>query len=234
MNFISHFLSNDSVFGRLMNRLGILIGANLLFIVTALPIVTAGASLSALYYTMLKTLRGDGNIRLFRTFFKGFSGNFRQATIAWLAALLLFALLALELFWCSQFEGAIALFRFGIMGLMVLLLVILLYLFPVIAAFGGTLRQLVVDSAIFAFGSLPDLLLVLFANVFPVLLTYANIALLPLAAFLWCMIGFAAVAMFCASRMLPRFRPYLGEEERPAPPENSEEKTLEEMTRFGL
>ncbi|MCD8127543.1 MAG: hypothetical protein LUD82_08910 [Clostridiales bacterium] len=42
MRFLRGFMDNDSAFGQLMTRCGILIAANLLFILTLLPVVTAG------------------------------------------------------------------------------------------------------------------------------------------------------------------------------------------------
>lgn len=82
------FLSNRGPFGRLMGLCWILFAANLLFILSCLPIVTAGAGLSALYYTTLRTLRGDGELHPIAAFWKGFKDNWKQATAAWLALLL--------------------------------------------------------------------------------------------------------------------------------------------------
>ena len=41
---MSSFLSNDSAFGRLMTRCGVVIGANLMFVLFSLPVITIGAS----------------------------------------------------------------------------------------------------------------------------------------------------------------------------------------------
>ncbi|MCD7843485.1 MAG: YesL family protein, partial [Clostridiales bacterium] len=70
------FLSNDSAFGRLMTRLGIIIAANIMFAIFSLPVVTIGASYVALYHVMFKTLRGDGVINPFKQFWIGFKTNF--------------------------------------------------------------------------------------------------------------------------------------------------------------
>ena len=48
--------------------LGQLIALNLLWIVCSLPVITAGASTTALYYCTLK-LHKDGDIRVFHDFF---------------------------------------------------------------------------------------------------------------------------------------------------------------------
>ncbi|MCC8181594.1 MAG: hypothetical protein LIO45_01220, partial [Clostridiales bacterium] len=57
MRFLRGLLDNDSVFGQLMTRCGILIAANLLFVLSLLPVVTAGAGYAALYFTLLTCLR---------------------------------------------------------------------------------------------------------------------------------------------------------------------------------
>lgn len=38
-------LSNDSLFGRIMTRIGIIIAANFLFVLTTVPVITAGPDL---------------------------------------------------------------------------------------------------------------------------------------------------------------------------------------------
>ena len=45
--------SGDNIFTRMMNWIGVLVITNLMFILCCLPVVTLGAGLSALYYTML-------------------------------------------------------------------------------------------------------------------------------------------------------------------------------------
>ena len=60
---MSSFLSNDSAFGRLMTRCGVVIGANLMFVIFSLPVITIGASYAALEYTLFRMERGDGNPR---------------------------------------------------------------------------------------------------------------------------------------------------------------------------
>ena len=68
----------------LMTRIGIVIGANLMFVLFTLPVFTTGAALAGLYTVMFKTLRGDGVLNPFRVFWKGFKENFRQATLFFL------------------------------------------------------------------------------------------------------------------------------------------------------
>ena len=70
-----------SLYDRIFGFLGQLIALNLLWIVCSLPVITAGASTTALYYCTLK-LHKDGDIRVFHDFFKSFKQNFKQSVAA--------------------------------------------------------------------------------------------------------------------------------------------------------
>lgn len=63
-----------------------LIVAGLLWLVCSLPVITIGASTTALYYAVNKCVRHNRG-RLTPTFFSGFRRNFRQATLIWLLML---------------------------------------------------------------------------------------------------------------------------------------------------
>lgn len=67
----------------------------LLWVLCSLPIVTMGAASAALYIATRRCLvRGESY--LLRTFFRAFRENWKQATLVWLLALSLLALLALD------------------------------------------------------------------------------------------------------------------------------------------
>ena len=54
--------------------------SSILWFIFSLPLITAGASTTALYYTVNKVIRYDrGNMS--KEFFKAFKSNFRQSTL---------------------------------------------------------------------------------------------------------------------------------------------------------
>lgn len=61
--------------------------AGMLWVLTSLPVITIGASSSALYYAVSKTIR-RGRGRLGKAYFSAFRSNFKQATLLWLLYLL--------------------------------------------------------------------------------------------------------------------------------------------------
>ncbi len=80
-----------------------LILAGILWLFCSLPILTVGASTTALYYAVAKSVRHNRG-RLAPTFFHGFRSNFRQATLIWLFFLL----------WAAVGAGDV--YAFGRMG----------------------------------------------------------------------------------------------------------------------
>lgn len=252
---LGSFLDNNSRFGRLMWRCGVLIGCNLLFVALCFPVVTAGAGYAAMHYTLLKFKRANGQIRFFRTWWQGFKENWKQATAAWLLILLLAAALGLEYYWCCQFTGPMAWFRYGILALLFLELVAGLYIFPVMVAFSAPLKTLAGYGLMFAAQRPVNLLLILAANVIPFVVTYTFPEQMPTWAFLWCMFGFAAVARFTDGLLLKQFIPHLPKVDAagdiipdellddpnlimadgaPSSASEDEAKTLAEMRKYGL
>lgn len=80
MNGLFHY---DNPIWRFVGRLWDLLILNLLWLVCSLPIITVGASTTALYYCTLK-IAEDRDNGIFPMFFHSFRENLRQATLLWL------------------------------------------------------------------------------------------------------------------------------------------------------
>ena len=80
------FFSYESKFSQLLLKLCYACYLNLLWALCSLPIVTVGASTTALYYSCLKIIRGEESY-VGRTFLRAFKENFKQATQLWLILL---------------------------------------------------------------------------------------------------------------------------------------------------
>lgn len=256
---IQGLISNESLFGRIMTRIGTVIAANIMFVLFSMPVVTAGAAFAGLYRTMLKMLRSKDAINPFKEFWKGFKENFKQATITWLIALILIVLGYLNIRICHQAGGFIGSLRYGVYALGLILFIILIYLFPTMAAFSDTLPNLVRNSIYWALRKPFKLLVNLFFHFFPMFLTFSDRGYLPLYAFIWTMFGFGAITLLTSVLLLPEFEPYLplvdecgdfildengvplmpGDEDKLDPesfsgPEMTDEEVLEEMRKMGM
>ena len=245
---ISSFISNDSRFGQLMTRCGVIIGANLMFVLFSMPVFTIGASYTALHFVMLKALRGDGQVNPFNLFWQGFKTNFRQATLAFLAAVAFFAFLYADFRLIKASGSTLEMLRYPLIALGVIAAALMLYLVPTMAAFEDTIHHLLRNALYFAAKKIWKVPVILFFNIFPLYLTYTDPQMMPLYAFIWTFFGFGAVAMLNSSLLLPEMRPFLPrvdafgnflsdedeEEGTSEMKEPSPEQILSEMEKLGM
>lgn len=202
-------MSNDSPFGRLMTKVGIIICANLMFILFSLPVVTIGASYTALYRVMFKTLRSGGVTNPFKQFWIGFKTNFLQSTIVWVVFAALMVLLYFDVKICANAGPPISFFQYGAYAVALILALVLIYTFPSIAAFEGKIRDHIRNAIYFSFHKPWFIPVNLFFHIFPLYLTYSDPQLLPLYAFCWFFFGFGAIVMLTARLLIKDYNKYL-------------------------
>lgn len=203
------FLSDDGIFGRIFGFLGKLIALNLLWIVCSLPVVTAGASTTALFYCTLR-LHKDGEVRVLRDFFKSFRQNFRQSTIVWTLLAVVAAVIYLEKESIATMPGSMPqIFMLVIAAVCIPLVLVALYIFPVIAAFENKITVLFTNAFCFALKNIGFALLVAVITILPMFMTLVDAKMFPVYLFIWLMCGFSLTACADAWFMWKLFRPYL-------------------------
>lgn len=226
-----------------MTKLGIIIAANIMFVLLSIPFFTIGAGFNALYYVMFRTLRNDGVVNPFKEFWAGLRSGFKQATIAWIIFVLLAFLLLADIRICNAAGGALDFLKIGAYVIGAVAVIIYLYLIPVMAAFDDTLPHLI-RNAFYFLGKKPwKAAVILFFDIFPMVLTFSDLQSLPLYAFLWVLCGFGLQAMLGATLLLPEFEPYLAvkdmgrEEDAESGSElhnKTEKEILEDMQKLGM
>lgn len=76
------FFNVDNPVMRFLTKLFDVMYLSILWVVFSMPIITIGASTTAMYYTSVKVIRRDCGY-VFQEFFKSFKMNFVQATVSW-------------------------------------------------------------------------------------------------------------------------------------------------------
>lgn len=128
----------DSAFVQVVTKVGTILWINLLWLLCCVPVVTIGASTTALY-RMMFNLREDKGCDA-RRFFAAFRSNFKKATAIWLiqavcAAVLVLLYLAIRGMGDSMFQ-TVLIVPFLTCGL--LFLVVFLYAYPLTSYFENT------------------------------------------------------------------------------------------------
>ena len=134
---------------------------NLIFIFSCVPIITIGASTSALSYVTLKMVRGEDPY-IWRNFWKSFRQNFKQGTLVWIFSILIFIFLGMDFYIInSQNTSLFAVVRILLWIVCAVALSVFLYVFPVISHFVCTTKQALKNALLMTFGHLPYTLMML-------------------------------------------------------------------------
>lgn len=147
------FFSYDSKFGQVMLRFCYCCWLNLLWFVCSIPIVTLGASTTALYAVTLKLARDEGS-NVTAMFFQAFKANFKQATVLWLILLGVGVFLGADGYVLAHLrkisEGPMAVFWTILLAVViaaaVFYVIVLLYVFPLVASVQNTNRAMLKNS----------------------------------------------------------------------------------------
>ena len=207
---IAAFLDNDSAFGRAMGKCGLLIGANLMFLVFSFPVITAGPAFIALFTITLKMLRGQ-DVSPIREFWRAFRANFRQGMVIWLIFLVIVFIAVTDVRFLVDSTGFLKYFKYMVYFVSGFALVIFVHLLPVTAAFNGKLPRLLANAFYFAAKNPARALFCAALFVGPMILTYMDLRRLPLYAFLWVMCGFSLVALAISKCLIKDFNRFLPE-----------------------
>ncbi len=172
----------DSKFVRFGNKLTDLMLLQFATLLCCLPIVTIGASFTAMYHVLLKMYR-DEEPYVFREFFKAFKSNFKQSTIIWLIYIGFFAALYLALVLILNVDSAAL--RLGIYLLPIPLIVGILslnWVFILQSRYENSILQTIKNALIVALGRPIRTFTMLVLNLSPmlVLIITLNLALVVL------------------------------------------------------
>lgn len=158
MNF---FDPNSGIMGFLGKVFDVIL-LSIVWIIFSIPIITIGASTTALYYSAVKAIRRERGY-VFREFWKSFKTNFINATILWIPLMILISIFyklnikfALEL---GGPQGFVLLCIYCMFGFALICTGI--YMFPILSRFTMTRMQTIKSAAFMAIKHFPITLVLL-------------------------------------------------------------------------
>ena len=141
--------SLDGRLARFLNRLGDLIVLNLLTLLCAVPIVTLGASFSALYQVTMKMVRGEEQGTA-SAFFRAFRDNLKQSTLIWLLGGGISAVLVFDIWLLNRTDYSFVRYYKPVLAVLLMLVAIFtVFIFVVQARFENTLGNTVKNGILF-------------------------------------------------------------------------------------
>jgi len=207
---VKHMFNIEGPLFQFLSRVGDLIILNVLFLVCCIPVVTIGASAAALN-KMTQDMVHDTESGVLKGFFQAFRANFRQATVVWIAELIVLVSLACDaMLVYSWFPGNKLMYGI-LIALAVLVLCVSTYMIPLLVRYDNTLRQHLANAVILAIIKLPKTIAMVVLNALPLIVFLLSLNVFLQTMVFWLFIGFAFVAFMNSSMLKKVFAQIEGE-----------------------
>lgn len=144
-------LTAEHPFFEFMGTLGDWMILNVLFVVTSLPVITIGASLTSLYQVSLRRIRRESQYAA-REYFNAFRKEWKESTKLWLFFLCTGIVLMFDVTYGQNLPGAV---NIGIGCMAVLWCFVFAYAFPLQARFQNSMKNTLWNACILALRNLP-------------------------------------------------------------------------------
>jgi Predicted integral membrane protein len=189
-------LSIDNPFFRFMDKTGDVVIINLLFLACLVPVITAGASVSAMYEALNK-MGQDNYISAYRSFKNAFISSIKKSIPVWLLSLITGTVLTFDLMLVTKAQPGMFWHITGMVAgcLMFLWLLITCWLFPAGIYKGNSIKDAVKRSLFLAVRNFPYTMLMLVLDLIPVICLAASDYYTALAAPVYFVAGFGLTAL---------------------------------------
>lgn len=192
-------------FFNILDKFGDLFFLNIYFVFTSIPIITIGASFTALYSVAYKmTQDKEGTVK--EDYFKAFRDNFKQSTTIWIVDLIYIIIMYLQYAFVISDDSKTSRIIFILLGFEFVLAAFAIPLqFPLVARYeNGTLNQ-IVNALVFAVANLGTWFRMFFIWTFLFLLYYLNPKIMVYTWFLWLLIFVSLFAYVCSMFLMKLF-----------------------------
>ncbi len=156
---MGNIFSLDSPLFKICSKIADIFLLNLIFVITCIPVVTIGASLTALHSVSMKMVRGEEGY-IIRGFLKVFKENFKQATGIYLIMTALGIVIGTDIYFWTNLEGTVATVMSAVsIGAACFLSMGLIYVFVLQATFENPVKRTIINSFLIALQRFPVTLL---------------------------------------------------------------------------
>ncbi|MCR2822965.1 YesL family protein [Lederbergia panacisoli] len=161
---MGQLFSVKSPFSQLLSRIVDIVILNFLFILFCLPIITIGASSTAIFSVLLKMVKHEER-NIIQSFLISFRRNFFKSTILWLIMAVIGIIVLLDFLFLGNLTGLVR-FLFTSMAFIFgfVYLCSLFFIFPYTARYEDTIKKSILNSLLIGMSNFPYLLALLLMN----------------------------------------------------------------------
>lgn len=201
-------LDTDNVLMRFSEKVLDIVTANLLFVVSCLPIVTIGVAKISLYQTMFE-IKKSRRVPVFKIYIRAFKQNLRLGLQLGLLELgiVLISLLDLYLFW-GQAGLAFQVLKAICLGILIFLTLVMLASYPIAARYELTWKEVLQKGLLLVSFNFPWFFLMLAILFLIVMVLYVSGFTLVLGGSAFLLFGFGFLAFWQTGLMEKLFAKY--------------------------
>jgi uncharacterized membrane protein YesL len=206
--------NTDGKFFAIFTRIADLMILNILWIICCIPIFTAGAATTAMYYVTLKMVRNEESY-IAKSFFRSFKDNFRQSTMIWLIMLFIGIIFSADFWILNNMPLSFgSILRYLILAFLLMYIFTLTYLFPLQAKFDNHIKVTMRNALLMSIRHLPKTLLILVITIGPSILMSLQARVMSYGILVFIMVGFALTAFLHSLILVKIFDLYIRKEDK--------------------
>lgn len=219
---MGNLFNPDNKFFAFMGRVADLTILNFLCILCCLPIVTAGASLTAMFYMTMKIVRNEDTY-IVKGFFHSFKQNLKQGIIIHLIMIVIGIFLSVDIAFTYQIRSTgtlyTVLFYFFVV-LAIVFFMVYIYIYPLLAKFYNPTKYIFRNALLMSIRHFPYTTMMAALTIAPVLVMIALPVALYWGSLFFAICGFAAIAYLNSLLLVKIFDNYIPKEESEATESN--------------
>lgn len=207
-----------------LSRVADLVILNILWLVSCIPVVTIGASTTAMYH-VIRHWQKDSVSSIMRDFFQSFKEDFKQATPVYLILLIPTVAVVMNAMLIFNPENSAAVPSYLLVIWFISALILLFissFVYPVMAFFADSIFKTLRNAMVLALANLPRTILISILNLLPVILLFVNLSFFLQSSIFWLLIGGALVAYLNMSILKPVFKKLVPSEFEDTVPDTQE------------
>ena len=207
-----------------LSRVADLVILNILWLVCCVPVVTIGASTTAMYH-VIRHWQKDSVSSIMRDFFQSFKEDFKQATPVYLILLIPTVAVVINAMLIFNPENSAAVPSYLLVIWFISALILLFissFVYPVMAFFADSIFKTLRNAMVLALAHLPRTILISVLNLLPVILLFVNLSFFLQSSIFWLLIGGALVAYLNMSILKPVFKKLVPSEFEDTVPDTQE------------
>lgn len=185
---------------------------NVLWLVCSLPVVTIGASTTALYAVMMKVAANEEGYIL-RGFLDAFRSNLKQSTAVWLILLAVGTVIGIDFMIVRRMPGKLAEVGTVLLGAASFIYMVeVIFVFPLIARFENSTFQMMKNAILIPAVRFPFMALIMLVTGACLVLTFLNTTTILAGAVIWSLVGVSLLTYANSFLLSGMLRPFIEKE----------------------